>query len=257
MTPERNPAIAPKDGFRQGVLWRLDVVSSTMDVARDAPSCGGVPLTIVARAQTSGRGRYDRSWTSPAEGGLYLTARVPWNRPIAQAPVVSMGAALALARLARSLGCPDVVLKWPNDLLLNGAKAAGLLAEMGDTPDGSAVLVGVGLNVATPESTLRQVGQPATSLSLACGRGLDEDEVLSCFLALWTEIDITLERDGFAAVADEYREFSDLEGRAFRLATAGTEELVRFVRVNDDGSLALRRASGELFTTFGGELLKA
>lgn len=257
MSEPANPAVSPKDGFRQGVLWRLDMAPSTMDTARDAPSCGGRPLTVVARTQTAGRGRYDRVWTSPPEGGLYLTVRIPWSRPVAQAPVVSMGAALALARLARSLGCPDVVLKWPNDLLLRGAKTAGLLAEMSDTPDGQALMVGVGLNVSIAAPTLARVGQPATSLNEACDCPTTVDKALREFLAMWTEIDIALERDGFAALAEEYRGFSDLEGREFRLATASSQERVRFVRVNDDGSLSLRRASGELFTTFGGELLKA
>lgn len=256
MSAEGAPSISSGDGFRHGVLWKMDVVPSTMDAAREAPACGGTPLTVVARAQTAGRGRYDRVWKSPPEGGIYLTVRIPWNRPVAQAPVVSLGAALALARLSAELGCPDVVLKWPNDLLLNGAKAAGLLAEMADTPDGPAVLVGAGLNVATPESVLRGVGQPATSLAEACSAPVAPDAALGRFLDLWTEIDITLEREGFAALADEYRSRSDLEGREFWLDGAGARERVRFVRVNDDGSLSLRRSSGELFTTFGGELLR-
>lgn len=227
-----------------------------MDVARSAPSCGGTPLTVVAREQTAGRGRHDRVWTSPPAGGIYLTVRIPWKRPVPQAPAVSMGASLALARLARSLGCADVVLKWPNDLLLNGAKAAGLLAEMADTPNGSALMVGVGLNVSIPGRFLERVGQPATSLRDACPESPDLDGALRRFLGLWTEIDLELERGGFGAIADEYRTFSDLEGREFVLASGGRSELVRFVRVNDDGSLTLRRPGGGTFTTFGGELLK-
>jgi len=226
-----------------------------MDEARDAPACG-VPLTVVARAQTAGRGRYDRTWVSPPAGGLYFTVRIPWTRPIAQAPLVSMGAALALAELSRDLGCPDVVVKWPNDLLLSGAKAAGLLAEMVTTPDGPALMVGIGLNVALPRDTLARIDQPATSLAEASGAALETDSVLARYLALWTGIDLRLEREGFVGLADDYRRYSDLEGRTFRLATAGTEETVRFVRVNDDGSLTVRRATGELFTTHGGELLK-
>lgn len=251
-----NPSIALSDGFRRGPLWKLDSTPSTMDAAREAPPCGGLPLTVVAREQTSGRGRHDRVWKSPAGGGLYLTVRIPWKRPVAQAPVVSMGAALALARLAEGLGCPDVVLKWPNDLLLRGAKAAGLLAEMSDTPDGQALMVGVGLNVSTPPSVLERVGQPATSLRDACPDPIDLDGALRGFLDSWTEIDTTLEAAGFAALAEEYRRHSDLEGREFLLATAGASERVRFVRVNDDGSLSLRRSSGEVFATFGGELVK-
>lgn len=241
-------------GFRGGQQWFFDEVGSTMDVAREAAAVG-VPLTVIANTQTAGRGRYERVWVSPPQGGIYLTVRIPWDRPIAQAPLVSMAAALALARVARLEGCRDVVLKWPNDLLLDGAKCAGLLAEMSSTPDGHALMVGIGLNVSTDRAVLSRIDQPATSLAKASGRTLDPRSVLAEVLAAWTEIDLSLERNGFAAIAEEYREYSDLAGREFRLATAGTEERVRFAHVNDDGSLSVRRADGTLFVTYGGELL--
>lgn len=246
--------ILPSEGFRNGPLWIFPEVGSTMDVARDAAPVGA-PLTVLARTQSAGRGRYDRVWVSPPLGGLYLTVRIPWNRPIAQAPLVSMGAALALARVARQAGCRDVNLKWPNDLLVDGAKCAGLLAEMSTTPEGSSLMVGIGLNVSTDRAVLSRIDQAATSLSHATGRVLEVDSILGELLSCWTDIDLSLERDGFGALAEEYREYSDLAGREFRLATAGAEELVRFVRVNDDGSLSVRRADGTLFVTYGGELL--
>lgn len=249
-----SPRVMEAAGFRDGPLWLFDEVGSTMDVAREAAAVG-VPLTVIASTQTAGRGRYDRVWVSPPLGGLYLTVRIPWDRPIAQAPLVSMGAALALARVARQEGCQDVVLKWPNDLLVDGAKCAGLLAEMSSTPDGQALMVGIGLNVSTDGAVLARIDQPATSLAKATGRTLASRTVLAEVLAAWTEIDLSLERQGFAAIAEEYREYSDLAGREFRLATAGTEESVRFARVNDDGSLSVRRADGSLFVTYGGELL--
>jgi BirA family biotin operon repressor/biotin-[acetyl-CoA-carboxylase] ligase len=241
-------------GFRGGPLWAFQEVGSTMDVAREAPPVGK-PLTVVAATQTAGRGRYDRVWVSPPSGGLYFTVRIPWSRPIAQAPLVSMGAALALARVARKEGCRDVVLKWPNDLLVDGSKCAGLLAEMSSTPDGQALMVGIGLNVSTDERILSRIDQPAISLSLATGRLLDPDEILEQVLAAWTDIDLALEHSGFPALAEEYREYSDLGGREFRLATPSSEERVRFDRINDDGSLSVRRADGSLFVTYGGELL--
>lgn len=246
--------VLPTDGFREGPLWIFPHVGSTMDVARDAEPVGA-PLTVLARTQSAGRGRYDRVWVSPPVGGLYLTVRIPWNRPIAQAPLVSMGAALALARVARQEGCGEVLLKWPNDLLVDGAKCAGLLAEMATTPEGTSLMVGIGLNVATDQAILSRIDQPATSLSRSSGRTLDIDAILKELLSGWTDIDRSLERHGFGALAEEYREHSDLAGREFRLATAGTEELVRFVRVNDDGSLTVRRPDGGLFVTYGGELL--
>ena len=228
-----------------------------MDVARALPSELS-PVTVVAQSQTAGRGRFDRVWTSPPRGGLYLTVRIPWIRPLAQAPLVSMGTALALARLSSQLGCPDIGLKWPNDLLLGRRKAAGILAEMQHPPHGiPQLLVGVGLNVSIPERTLEKVGQPATSLSSASGLDLDPEHVLEQFLALWSQVDSVLETDGFAALVDEYRAYSDLAGRRFRLAGAqGEAEDVRVVSIADDGALVVEMVPGGMRkVVHGGELL--
>jgi BirA family biotin operon repressor/biotin-[acetyl-CoA-carboxylase] ligase len=244
-------------GFRDGLLMTFDEVTSTMDVAKSADAVG-TPLTVVARSQTQGRGRYERTWVSAPNGGLYLTVRIPWkNRPMAQAANVSQGAALALGLLSEELGCPHVVLKWPNDLLLSGAKAAGILAEMSPTPDGNALLVGVGINVCQPQNELAHVGQPAISLSNACGQNLSINSILSRFLQLWSAQDLLLETHGFAGIAEEYRRFTDLAGRHFRLAQGNRDELIEIVRIRDDGGMDAKSLSdGREFQVFGGELIK-
>lgn len=244
------------EGFRGGALLRFEVVGSTMDIAKALPP-DSRPVTVVARSQTAGRGRFDRIWTSPPTGGLYLTTSIPWNRPLAQAPLVSMGTALALARLASRLGCPHIALKWPNDLLLSGRKAAGILAEMHQCAPGiSRLLVGVGVNVSLTDEELSRVGQPATSLRTASGRELDTAHVLADFLDLWSEVDRTLEERGFKALVEEYRAYTDLAGRRFRLAGAGTETReVRVVNVREDGALEVEDSSGVRMTVHGGELL--
>lgn len=244
------------EGFRAGPILRFDVVGSTMDIARSLPP-DPLPQTVVARSQTAGRGRFDRTWVSPPCAGIYLTASIPWNRPLAQAPLVSMGTALALARLASRLGCPRIALKWPNDLLLSGRKAAGILAEMHQpSPGTSRLLVGVGVNVSLAEEDLAQVGQPATSLRAASGRELDPAHVLSDFLALWSEVDQTLEEKGFRALVEEFRAYTDLAGRRFRLAGAGARiQEVRVVSVREDGALEVEDADRVRRTIHGGELL--
>lgn len=242
-------------GFRGGRLMRCGRVSSTMDVAREQPA-DPLPLVVVATEQTSGRGRFDRTWVSPPEGGLYLTVRIPWSRPIQQAPLVSIGAALALGRISENHGCPGVVLKWPNDLLIGGRKAAGILAEMHSGSGASSLLVGIGINVSIPADTLSKVGQPAVSLSDACGSRLDPDRILSEFLDAWSEIDAVLERDGFAPLAAEFRKRSDLSGRRFALSSGNARRVVAVRGIRDDGGLEVQDlATGAIESVFGGELL--
>ena len=245
------------EGFRGGRIVRLDEVESTMDEARRLPP-DPLPLVVVARSQRRGRGRFDRTWISPPEGGLYLTVRIPWERPLAQAPLVSLGTAMGLARLAQALGCPDIALKWPNDLLLGGRKAAGILAEMHHPEQGpSQLLVGVGINVSIPARELDRAGQPATSLSRACGQDLDLDDVLLRFLEHWEEVDRILELRGFPDLVEEYRSRSDLAGRIFQLAGGGgATEIVRVEGIRDDGSLEVQvLPDGPRRIAHGGELV--
>ncbi|MGH6912481.1 MAG: biotin--[acetyl-CoA-carboxylase] ligase, partial [Geminicoccales bacterium] len=150
------------DGF---VLCALDSVASTNDEARgraEAGASGG--LVITAREQTEGRGRYGRSWASPP-GHLYASVLLRPDCAMAATTQLSLLAGLALAGALEGLGPPglDLKLKWPNDVLIGGAKVAGLLLEGTARPDGRAawVLVGSGINVASyPDGT----PYPATSL---------------------------------------------------------------------------------------------
>lgn len=137
------------------MTWRiewLDEVGSTNDLAlsRLAAGTGRVGDVLAARRQTAGRGRGSRSWHSP-EGGLFMSAVLPLPGLTGWA---ALGAGMAVARAARELGAPARV-KWPNDVLIEGRKLAGVLVETRGGP----AIVGIGLNVhpaARPQS-LRNV----------------------------------------------------------------------------------------------------
>jgi BirA family biotin operon repressor/biotin-[acetyl-CoA-carboxylase] ligase len=214
--------------------------------------------TVVAASQTAGRGRYDRRWSSPDAGGLYLTTWIRHDRTPEGAANLSQGTALGLAFLCRELGIAQARLKWPNDLLIGGRKCAGILAECFTGPQGTGIAVGVGINVATAPEILAAVGQPATSLSSEAGRILGLREILTAFLRLWSGVDVRLAAGGFSAIAADYRAFSDLPGRCFRHSTGRGEELVRVESISDEGALVVVPASGgDARTVWGGELLPA
>jgi BirA family biotin operon repressor/biotin-[acetyl-CoA-carboxylase] ligase len=134
--------------WRDGALSR-DVVDSTMEEAR-ALALAGAPhgTSVMARQQRAGRGRHGRVWASPPGAGLYLTVLlVPPQRATLQGLPLVFGAGLLAA--VHALGATRAELKWPNDVLVGGAKLAGLLLEATLAPaPRSVVLVGVGLNLA-------------------------------------------------------------------------------------------------------------
>jgi BirA family transcriptional regulator, biotin operon repressor / biotin---[acetyl-CoA-carboxylase] ligase len=140
-------------------LRLYDSVGSTSDVARQLAQAGAPHGTVVsAREQTAGRGRVGRAWVSPP-GNLYLSVLLRLNLPLARHSELSFVAALAVAEMVEAFLPPGAkaTLKWPNDVLVGGAKISGILIEQAE----SATILGIGVNVAhCPAGT----PYPATSL---------------------------------------------------------------------------------------------
>jgi BirA family transcriptional regulator, biotin operon repressor / biotin---[acetyl-CoA-carboxylase] ligase len=176
-------------GYR---VLSLGATESTNDDALRAAREGDPGrLWIVAREQTTGRGRHGRQWTSPA-GNLYTTLLLIDPCEASLAPQLGFVAGLALheaVAAATGIGAPRLGLKWPNDLLLDGAKLSGLLLEGHRIGPGGglAIVIGFGLNVASaPASTpypavaLRDLFPDATvevlfsGLAAAFARAFDE-----------------------------------------------------------------------------------
>lgn len=131
---------------------------------------------VMADAQTAGRGRLDRRWHSPSGGNVYMSVVVKVFPPVPTAAlpgVLTLTMALAASDVIRREGIV-ATLKWPNDVLVEGRKIAGILAQA--TYEGhrvTAAIVGVGINVNMTAGELAEVDRPATSLAVCVGRSLD------------------------------------------------------------------------------------
>lgn len=146
--------VARAAGYR---LIVRDAVGSTMEEARRAFDQGeSGSLWIVARSQSAGRGRHGRNWGSPP-GNLYASLLLVQPCEPALAPQLGFVAGLALhdaAARVTGLSAPRLALKWPNDLLIDRAKTAGLLLEGESRAGRFAVTVGMGINIASrPDDT--------------------------------------------------------------------------------------------------------
>ena len=141
-----------------------DELDSTNAEARRRAEAGeGGPVWITAAAQTAGRGRRGRAW-STRRGNLAATLLTVTDRPAAEAAQLSFVAALAACDLADTcLGPGAARLKWPNDVLVHGRKAVGVLVESGGRTDGRLWLaVGIGVNLAHAP---QDVERPATAFA--------------------------------------------------------------------------------------------
>lgn len=157
-----------------------DEVDSTNQVAADAARAGRPGgLVVVAELQSGGRGRLGRQWTSPARAGLTLSMLLRPVAPAAHWPWIQGLVAVAAASALQERTEVDVRVKWPNDLVVEGRKIGGLLAEVVD----GGVVVGIGINVTTRRSELPR--PDATSLAL---EGADATDRLSLLLALLRQV---------------------------------------------------------------------
>ena len=104
------------------------------------------PVLLAADEQSAGRGRRGRRWHSPAGAGVLFSLALPMRRPVRELGGLSIAAGLAAVRALRALGAAEAALKWPNDLLVRGAKLGGILVETRAREAGSLAVIGVGIN---------------------------------------------------------------------------------------------------------------
>lgn len=127
----------------------VEEIGSTNDAVMAAGRAGAPEgLAVLADRQTAGRGRRGRAWASPPGIGLYTSILLRPEQPPARAPLVTLVAGLAVAEAIREVAGLDPLLKWPNDLLVDGRKVAGILTEMASVDARVSYLaVGIGINV--------------------------------------------------------------------------------------------------------------
>lgn len=214
--------------------WRLELLRSTGStnaVAAERALAGEASgLVVVAEEQTAGRGRLDRSWTSPARAGLTLSVLLRPALPVAAWGWLPLLTGLAVATALREQAEVAADLKWPNDVLVAGRKVCGVLAEV---PQPGAVVLGIGLNVTTRADELPHAG--TTSLLLEGAATTDRGLLLR---ALLRALSSTL--GDVEAGRSAYRERCATLGRPVRLALPdGTSVEGTAQAVADDGRLVV------------------
>ncbi|MFT7836640.1 biotin--[acetyl-CoA-carboxylase] ligase [Saccharothrix sp. BKS2] len=232
-----------------GPYAAVDVVASTGSTNADlrAAAGSGAPdrTALIAGEQLSGQGRRGRGWVSPT-GGLYLSVLFrPVGVPAQRVPWLTLLAGVALVRAAADAGV-RATLKWPNDLLVGGAKAAGVLAEV--TAD-EAVVLGVGLNVARLPADVEPGagGLAPTSLADHAAAPVDRTELAVSLLRQLHDLEARWR--GLAgddpALREEYRAHCATLGHPVRVELARGVALLGTARdVADDGTLVVRDETG-------------
>ena len=214
------------------VVHAHDLLGSTSDEAWRLARQGAPHGTAVwAKAQTTGRGRWGRTWSSP-EGNLHVSVVLHCAESVA--PQLGFVAALAVADAVDSVcGRARARLKWPNDVLLEGGKLAGLLLEVEHTAHGAAVVLGVGINL---RHFPTDVGYAATSLH-AHGVDMAAETMLDKLL-----VSLAFRLDewrgcGFGHICAEWSKRGHRRGDALRISAVSERVEAIFLGLDQDGSL--------------------
>jgi BirA family biotin operon repressor/biotin-[acetyl-CoA-carboxylase] ligase len=216
--------------------------SSTMTEAIRLASAGAAAGTVVlADQQTSGMGRLGRSWHSEADAGIYCSILLRITLPPAKLPLTTLLLGLATVEAIQSATDLNCDLRWPNDILINGRKAAGILSQWVEPY----VVAGIGINVNNKQLP-PDLRTPATSLSLESkGQIHSREELVIKLLEALEEFSTLLEREGPDAILRAFTAASSYaSGRRILLEETGRKGTT--AGLDADGSLLVRYDSGEL-----------
>lgn len=233
-------------------LWRarllvFDALPSTNQWALDnADACLNGDV-VWARRQTSGRGRFNRKWFAPEDRCLTLSFVLkPETTRFENAviPLIGQLGALAVRSTLETFAIPAKV-KWPNDVMVNDKKIAGILSER-DSGTGGAVVMGIGLNVnaAGDDLDINHLMQPATSMAIETKRAFEIEEVRDAVIAqVELKADVA-EREGGSFIVREWKANDAFYGRNVEVRTCQDTVMGAYMSVDETGRLRLIDATG-------------
>src|SRR5258708_9719214 len=235
----------------------FEETTSTNDVAENLEREGVKDGVVVfAESQTKGRGRLGRKWISPRRKGLWFSVLLrPPLRPL-EVRQLTIAAATALARAIRAQTGVAPEIKWPNDILLQGKKVAGILTELSAELDRvKYVIIGVGVDVnLNPGEFPAELRKLATSLKIETGRKIERAELA---VEILRELDRDYDRicsGQFEAVANEWEKRCTTIGRQVTIRMGERKIQGRAESLDTDGALLLLPQHGRLERIVGGDV---
>ena len=247
------------DAKRLGTKFHyFDEIGSTNTHARELAEKGAAEGEVVlAESQTDGRGRLGRRWESPPLANLYFSVILRPKLAPVHAPQITLTAAVALAEAIDSLIPLSPVIKWPNDILVNGKKLAGILAEAVSTPERvEYVILGIGVNVNCPVDAMPQeLRQRATSLFDVTRIHMDREFVLRRLIQDLDRCYGDLEQFGFEAIAPQWEARFGLRGKHVRVELRDQVLIGRARGLARDGALLVEGDDGILQKVIAGDVI--
>jgi BirA family biotin operon repressor/biotin-[acetyl-CoA-carboxylase] ligase len=225
-----------------------ETVDSTQKIAARLGYEGAPEGTVVvAEEQTAGRGRLNRQWYSPSGTGIWMSILLRPNIPVHQAPQLTLLAAVSVAQAIEEIGI-TVGIKWPNDILIGGKKAVGILTELQADPDRiHAVIVGIGINVNQQSYHFAsEIENIATSLCIETGTHVNRATLMQRIFANMEKLYKEYLQNGFTVIKVLWESYAISIGKEIKARTMHETLIGTAIGITDDGVLILEEKNGSI-----------
>ena len=211
---------------------------------------------VIADSQTEGRGRLGRHWVSPPNANLYLSFVLRPRLPPARAPQITLMAAVALAETLKFFLPVPPSIKWPNDIIVNGKKLAGILTEVNCGSESvEFVILGIGVNVNYPVDLMpEEIRQRATSVLVERQNKVSREDLLQRLIQDLDRCYGELEVNGFAPLAPRWEAYFGWRGQRVRIELLNQDVFGIAKGIDHDGALLLEDEHGKLQRVIAGDV---
>lgn len=239
------------------IHYLREVDSTNVYAYRRAQQGGAEGEIVIAESQRQGKGRLGRHWVSPSHLNLYMSVILRPTLAPSDTPKITLASAVALAETVESFLSFAPEIKWPNDILVEGKKLAGILTESCCDRDRVLfVILGIGINLNFPlESMPEWIREHATSLMILSRRAVDR-------MAFACQLILNLDRcygelsdRGFAFLARRWEGYFRLKGRMVRVEMGDQPVWGKAVGIDGDGALLLEDQGGKLQRVVAGDVI--
>lgn len=239
------------------IVCLAETVSTNNDAFRLAEQGADEGTVVLADKQNGGRARLGRNWLSPTGVNLYCSVILRPSCMPYEAPQLTFLSAVAVARsIERNTGLAPQI-KWPNDVLINGKKVAGLLNEMSAETDGvNFVILGIGVNLNMDADQFgADLRHPATSLLIESGNKVWRSVFAATMLNELDQLYAEFRAHGFGPVRDEWQRRCNAHGRHIVVSDGGAETMRgMFAGIDGSGALLIQGADGSTTRILSGDV---
>ncbi len=243
-----------KSRFIGKKIYYYDSVDSTMDIAFRLGLEKALEGSVVcAEVQKKGKGRLDRAWDSPKGKGIYMSIILRPKLSLMDTAKLTLLSAVAVCEAIRKMTGVLVNIKWPNDILFENKKMAGILTELNaETDSVKFIVIGMGINVNT---SLKVLPENATSLKQEAGKKISRVQLMQeilYYLEQWYE---NMQSNGFTPMMEQWKKWSCTLGRQVSLSNAGGDIEGEALDIDEYGGLVIRTKQGDLVKRMSGDVV--